>query len=250
MNIMSNNITATKKLNIGHGVIGTFYRRDDNSIIIHIADNMETAHGEGTTKHAEKIPLGWRPSLATHIECCLIIGDSFQSARHLEYVFYPSGDIYSYSKGNTTVPVHVVGTTTYMMHENDIKEARNPAAKQVNPTKSVERFSSNNANATRYIDSLINGARGAVEMFCVNDDVIRTSVVGEFTSGTNVNGLHIGTIPTGGNNGHQVIYPALASETVRDFDAFIQINADGRIYMMGAKANKHYTFDITLPVRY
>ena len=144
----------------------------------------------------------------------------------------------------------MVGTTTYMMHENDIKEARNPAAKQVNPTKSVTRFSSNNANGTRYIDSLINGARGTIEMFCVNDDVIRTSVIGEFTSGTNVNGLHIGTIPTGDTNGHQVIYPVLASETVRDFDAFIQINDDGRIYMMGAKANKHYTFDLTLPVRY
>ena len=51
---MSNNITATLKLSIGHGVVGTFYRRDDNSIIIHIADNMEAAHGEGTTKHAEK----------------------------------------------------------------------------------------------------------------------------------------------------------------------------------------------------
>ena len=49
---MANNITATLKLNIGHGVVGTFYRRDDNSIIIHIADNMEAAHGEGTTKHA------------------------------------------------------------------------------------------------------------------------------------------------------------------------------------------------------
>ena len=247
---MANNITATLKLNIGHGVVGTFYRRDDNSIIIHIADNMEAAHGEGTTKHAEKIPLCWRPSLTTHIECCLIIGESFQSARHLEYVFFPSGDIYSYSKGNTTVPVHVVGNTTYMMHENDIKEARNPAAKQVNPTKSVNRFGSDNAKGTRYVDSLINGARGTIEMFCVTDDIIRTSVIGEFTSGTNVNGLHIGTIPTGDTNGHHVLYPVLASETVRDFDAFIQINADGRIYMMGAKANKHYTFDLTLPVRY
>ena len=248
---MANDITAFHKMNIGHGVVANLFRRDNNSIIIHIADNMENAHGEGTTKHSEKLPLGWRPSLTTHMECVLIIGESFQPGRQLEYVFYPDGSIWSYSKGNTTVPVHVVGTAVYMMADADIKEARNPTPNKPVTTLKVERYTTTaDTKATRYTDELINGARGTIEMMFINDDVIRATIIGEFSAGSNVNGLHIGTIPTGGRPGHQVIYPLLASSADRSTDGFIQINNDGRIYVMGAIANKQYTFDITLPVRY
>ena len=104
-------------------------------------------------------------------------------------------------------------------------------------------------NFTRYIDGLINGAQGVVEMVCLENDVLRAVCVGKFASSTETNALHIGTMPTGNRPTHYVLYPVLASRTVRDRDAFIQVNPDGRIYMMGAKANTEYTFSIPLPAR-
>ena len=104
-------------------------------------------------------------------------------------------------------------------------------------------------NFTRYIDGLINGAQGVVEMVCLENDVLRAVCVGKFASSTEANALHIGTMPTGNRPTHYVLYPVLASRTVRDRDAFIQVNPDGRIYMMGAKAHTEYTFSIPLPAR-
>lgn len=106
------------------------------------------------------------------------------------------------------------------------------------------------ATFTRYIDTLINGAQGVVEMVCLKDDVLRAVCVGKFQSTTDANALHIGTMPTGGRPTHYVLYPVLASRTVRDRDAFIQVNPDGKIFMMAAKANTEYTFAIPLPARY
>ena len=106
------------------------------------------------------------------------------------------------------------------------------------------------ATFTRYIDGLINGAQGVVEMVCLGDDILRAVCVGKFQSTTATNGLHIGTMPTGRRSTHMVLYPVLASRTVRDRDAFIQVEPDGRIYMMGAHANTEYTFSIPLPARY
>lgn len=106
------------------------------------------------------------------------------------------------------------------------------------------------ATFTRYIDSLINGAQGVVEMVCLEDDVLRAVCVGKFQSTTGANELHIGTMPTGGRPTHHVLYPVLASRTIRDRDAFIQVNPDGKIFMMAAKANTEYTFAIPLPARY
>ena len=57
---MANDITAFHKMNIGHGVVANLFRRDNNSIIIHIADNMENAHSEGTTKHIEHLVKEWK----------------------------------------------------------------------------------------------------------------------------------------------------------------------------------------------
>ena len=102
---------------------------------------------------------------------------------------------------------------------------------------------------TRYIDGLINGAQGVIEMVCLENDVLRAVCVGKFQSTTAANGLHIGTIPTGNRPTHYVLYPVLASRTVRDRDAFIQINPDGKIFMMAAQANTEYTFAIPLPAR-
>lgn len=107
-----------------------------------------------------------------------------------------------------------------------------------------------NATFTRYIDGLINGAQGVVEMVCLNDDVLRAVCVGKFHSKNGVKALHIGTMPTGGRLTHHVLYPVLASRTIRDRDAFIQVNPDGSIFMMGAAANMEYTFAIPLPARY
>ena len=102
---------------------------------------------------------------------------------------------------------------------------------------------------TRYIDGLINGAQGVVEMVCLENDVLRAVCVGKFTSSTAANELHIGTMPTGNRPTHHVLYPVLASRTVRDRDAFIQVNPDGKIHIMAAKANTEYTFSIPLPAR-
>ena len=106
------------------------------------------------------------------------------------------------------------------------------------------------ATFTRYIDGLINGAQGVVEMVCLGDDVLRAVCVGKFQSTTAANGIHIGTMPTGGRPTHIVLYPVLASRTVRDRDAFIQVNPDGKIFMMAAHANTEYTFAIPLPAKY
>ena len=102
---------------------------------------------------------------------------------------------------------------------------------------------------TRYIDGLINGAQGVVEMVCLENDVLRAVCVGKFQSTTAANGIHIGTMPTGNRPTHYVLYPVLASRTVRDRDAFIQVNPDGKIFMMAAQANTEYTFAIPLPAR-
>lgn len=251
---MALDITAEKKFQIGHGVVATFYRRNNNSIVVHLADNMEVKHATGTNHHTETIPLGWRPATEIHIECCLIIGDAFQPNRHLEYVFMPDGRIMTYSKGNETVPVHVVGTQTYMMHPKDIAEARNPKpvtkAKPKGPTLQKYEFRVGEEDLTTYIDTLINGAKGKIEVETISDHVVSGKIMGTFRSDKAVSGLHIGTIPKENTIGNQVLYPVLANELIRTKDAFIQINPDGRIYMMDADAGATYTFNITLPIIY
>ena len=111
-------------------------------------------------------------------------------------------------------------------------------------------YTANGATITRYLDTLINGASGVIEMVFINDDILRAVMIGKFKSNNAANGLHIGTIPSGSRATHSVLYPMLASRTIRDMDGFIQINNDGKIYIMEAKANMEYTFCIPLPVRY
>ena len=110
-------------------------------------------------------------------------------------------------------------------------------------------YTVNGATITRYLDTLINGASGVIEMVFINDDILRAVMIGKFTSKSDANELHIGTIPSGGRATHIVLYPMLASRTIRDMDGFIKIITDGKIYVMGAKANVEYTFCIPLPVK-
>lgn len=108
------------------------------------------------------------------------------------------------------------------------------------------------ATVITYIDNLIGGATGRVEVTMMNGKPLRAICVGRFISSKDSTGIHIGTLPEGTRTtiGHQVLYPMLASRTIRDKDGFIQVNNDGKIFVMSASKNLEYTFCIELPVVY
>ena len=116
----------TKELtfNLGFGIIAFLKRNSDFTITVQIADNMEQKHNDGTVRHLEVLPPAWRPSTAIYINCGLLIGNNVQPDRELDIIIYPDGSIWSYSKGNTTVPVHVIGTTSYSLSRQAIFQAR------------------------------------------------------------------------------------------------------------------------------
>ena len=115
----------TKELtfNLGFGIIAFLKRNSDFTITVQIADNMEQKHNDGTVRHLEVLPPAWRPSTAIYINCGLLIGSNVQPDRELDIIIYPDGSIWSYSKGNTTVPVHVIGTTSYSLSSQAIFQA-------------------------------------------------------------------------------------------------------------------------------
>ena len=110
--------------NLGFGIVASLKRGSDFTVTLQIADNMEQKHKDGTIRHLEVLPLAWRPSTAVYINCGLLIGSNVQPDRELDIIIYPDGSIWSYSKDNTTVPVHVIGTTSYSLSRPAIFQAR------------------------------------------------------------------------------------------------------------------------------
>lgn len=110
--------------NLGFGIVASLKRGSDFTVTLQIADNMEQKHKDGTIRHLEVLPLAWRPSTAVYINCGLLIGSNVQPDRELDIIIYPDGSVWSYSKGNTTVPMHVIGTTSYSLSSPAIFQAR------------------------------------------------------------------------------------------------------------------------------